>query len=144
MLLTYLNPQAVPTQDELAQELGTDKMGITAPGYMLGVVQSRSYAEVYSNENLNIDMLKELISYEIPINTMGGFRYPTHWVVAVGYDDTSKEIIVNDPQVKGGGQKDRHYDYSLFDQLWTSSPIVRGQRNGVVVPYNGSTYIPPP
>jgi len=151
MLFAYLNPQAVPTQDALAQELGTDKIGFTTPDHMVAAFQSTGYTEVYSNKNLNIDRLKELISYEIPINTLGGFRTldphptPSHWIVAVGYDDTHKQMIVNDPNyVQGLRRKNRHIDYSLFDQLWTSSPNVPGQRNGVVVPYKGSTYIPPP
>ncbi len=148
MLLAYLNPQtALPTQTDLAKEFDpvNPSRGDTTPTALVGDFQSRGYTQVNFQLNLSIDSLKQLISFDIPIICRGGFdNFPNHYIVVRGYDDNRQQFIVNDPtSVRNGGMIGPVY-YSEFDQSWTSGVNGIGQRNGLVVPYKGLTYIPPP
>lgn len=159
MVLAYLNPQAVPSQSELAQEFDPDdpSRGNSTVNRIVSGFQSRGYTEVAFHSKLSIDQLKQLISNGILIICEGGFDgfhkadgECVHFIVAVGYDDEHQQMIVNDPTPDpryGGSQVTR--DYGLFDEQWTSGswvgyPVGSGERWGVVVPYKGTTYIPPP
>jgi ABC-type bacteriocin/lantibiotic exporter with double-glycine peptidase domain len=138
MVLAYLlYPQPPPSQRALAEEIGVETARITLVYKMLEALRLRGYTKVYFDDNLTIGKLKELISYEVPTIAFGGFAPISHWVVAVGYDDICREMIVHDP---GKGPEIR-YEYQLFDDLWTSSLMAPGRR-GIVVPYKGTGRVP--
>lgn len=144
MILDYLNPQQVPSQDQLANEMGTNVQRYTSFSEMANALIMRGYVRIFTKSNLTIDDLKEYISYDIPsIAAVLSFnpRYAGegHYVVVNGYDDNSQEIIFNDP---GIGGPNCHKSYQTFVDHWNAPH--NPPETALFVPYKGQTYIPIP
>ena len=132
-----LYPQEPPSQKQLAYEMSTDTLKGTMVSSIVTAFWTRGYTDVKADGDLSIDKLKEFICNDTPVIADGGFIQPSHYVVVIGYDERDSKMIVHDP-TKGPAIQ---YDYSLFDNFWTSAENNPGERMGIIVPYKPSINI---
>lgn len=126
MVISTRESTNLPTQDALAQELGTDTNGTDHVGLMRDLLNSRwklTGTDAYvvhemdftptaaQQAQLKVDLVKRIAAgYGIVANVISGWRppgYPTtgtyyHYVAVVGYDQNGDKALVADPAGEGG------------------------------------------
>ena len=128
MVLDWLGVQPLPTQTELAAELGASVSGPTVVDTMPLPFQSRGLS-VEERQGLSVGELKESIANDHPVIILmyldNGSMYG-HYVVVVGYNEGG--VLVHDPYSTSYGSVNRGVGANVFISdnllatLWSYSP----------------------
>ena len=117
MVLNYWDTGKVFTKEEIASSVFDPEVEITNNSEMVFYPKDNGFL-VYSF-NGDIEKLKSLIREDIPViilmQVVDKIVKKGHYRVIIGYDETKKLFIVNDPWL---GEK-LAISYDIFSKLWT-------------------------
>ena len=131
MVLNYWDTGRVFTQEEIASDVFDSEIEITNNSQMVFYPKDNNFL-VYSF-NGNLEKLKSFIEQDIPViilqQVVDKIVKKGHYRVIIGYDDSKKLIIVNDPWL---GEK-LAISYNVFTKLWTFGEGINKKNWGLVI-----------